>query len=210
MENDMSSLWDKVNASGNLSSRFLADRNATAVLSDFAIGSSLDSLEQFYGRSVFIRTKHQLSAALALIELDGIAARVVLCPPDVPDEHVYGVIAIAEADTVVSDDDQRGTGAPEAIRCSTRVVPGNFERNGCHQTEWILFTSGTTGFPKLVLHTLSSLWPGTALARNAGPSVVWSTFYDIRRYGGLQIFLRALLDGGSLVLSSAGESTDDF
>ena len=41
-------------------------------------------------------------------------------------------------------------------------------------------------------------------------SVLWSTFYDIRRYGGLQIFLRALLGGGSLVLSSAQESTGDF
>jgi len=39
---------------------------------------------------------------------------------------------------------------------------------------------------------------------------VWSTFYDIRRYGGLQILLRALLGGGSLVLSSAAESTADF
>src|SRR5204863_7059671 len=32
----------------------------------------------------------------------------------------------------------------------------------------------------------------------------------IRRYGGLQIFLRAVLGGGSLVLSSAAESTGDF
>ena len=43
-----------------------------------------------------------------------------------------------------------------------------------------------------------------------GDGVVWSTFYDIRRYGGLQIFLRALFDGASLVLSSAEESTGDF
>src|SRR2546427_10657964 len=43
-----------------------------------------------------------------------------------------------------------------------------------------------------------------------GDPAVWSTFYDIRRYGGLQIFLRALLGGGSMVLSSADESTRDF
>jgi acyl-CoA synthetase (AMP-forming)/AMP-acid ligase II len=51
-----------------------------------------------------------------------------------------------------------------------------------------------------------------AITRGARPQqpVVWSTFYDIRRYGGLQIFLRALLGGGSLVLSSAQESTGDF
>jgi acyl-coenzyme A synthetase/AMP-(fatty) acid ligase len=39
--------------------------------------------------------------------------------------------------------------------------------------------------------------------------VVWATFYDIRRYGGLQIFFRALIDGASLVLSSADEPVGD-
>jgi len=38
---------------------------------------------------------------------------------------------------------------------------------------------------------------------------VWGTFYDIRRYGGLQIFLRAIIGGASLVLSCAGEPIAD-
>jgi acyl-coenzyme A synthetase/AMP-(fatty) acid ligase len=40
--------------------------------------------------------------------------------------------------------------------------------------------------------------------------VVWGTFYDIRRYGGLQILLRALLGHASLVLSDADEDVADF
>jgi len=71
-------------------------------------------------------------------------------------------------------------------------------------------TSGTTGVPKLVVHSFESL--AGALPRqpaSVGP-MVWSTFYDIRRYGGLQIYLRAVLSGSPLVLSSAGESTHDF
>jgi len=43
-----------------------------------------------------------------------------------------------------------------------------------------------------------------------GQQSVWSTFYDIRRYGGLQIFLRAMLGGGSMMLSSAGEPVASF
>jgi acyl-coenzyme A synthetase/AMP-(fatty) acid ligase len=39
---------------------------------------------------------------------------------------------------------------------------------------------------------------------------VWSTFYDIRRFGGLQIFLRAALTGTSLVLKGVKESAADF
>ena len=38
---------------------------------------------------------------------------------------------------------------------------------------------------------------------------IWGTFYDIRRYGGLQIFLRAMISEASLILSSAGEPVAD-
>ena len=38
---------------------------------------------------------------------------------------------------------------------------------------------------------------------------MWATFYDIRRYGGLQIFLRACVTGATLVLSDAEESLGD-
>jgi acyl-coenzyme A synthetase/AMP-(fatty) acid ligase len=37
------------------------------------------------------------------------------------------------------------------------------------------------------------------------PSQQWATFYDIRRYGGLQIFLRAISGRGSLTLGSETE-----
>jgi acyl-CoA synthetase (AMP-forming)/AMP-acid ligase II len=60
-------------------------------------------------------------------------------------------------------------------------------------------------------HNLASL---TSAIKNTGaqqdPDIVWGTFYDIRRYGGLQIFLRALLGRGSLVLSSADESPNEY
>jgi acyl-coenzyme A synthetase/AMP-(fatty) acid ligase len=39
---------------------------------------------------------------------------------------------------------------------------------------------------------------------------VWGTFYDIRRYGGLQILLRALLGHAALILSDADEDVADF
>ena len=88
-------------------------------------------------------------------------------------------------------------------------MPGTVDRQPTFVTEWILLTSGTTGTPKLVAHTLSSL--AGALPRQPPASgMVWSTFYDIRRYGGLQIYLRAVLGGVPLVLSSSGESTADF
>jgi len=62
----------------------------------------------------------------------------------------------------------------------------------------------------MVVHTLASLAGAITGGGTPAAPAVWTTFYDIRRYGGLQIFLRALLGGGSMVLSSAGESTGGF
>ena len=42
-------------------------------------------------RNVLLRTSDQLFAALALIELDGVAARIVIAPPDLKPEHLAGM-----------------------------------------------------------------------------------------------------------------------
>src|SRR6202042_2531887 len=78
-------------------------------------------------------------------------------------------------------------------------------------TEWLMLTSGTSGVPKIVSHTLEGLTGAivTDSAARNGPAV-WATFYDIRRYGGLQIFLRAIVGGGSMVLSEPGEPLADY
>jgi acyl-coenzyme A synthetase/AMP-(fatty) acid ligase len=78
-------------------------------------------------------------------------------------------------------------------------------------TEWLMLTSGTSGVPKIVGHSLEGLTGAIVAdgpARGAPP--VWATFYDIRRYGGLQIFLRAILSGGSMVLSEPGEPIAEY
>lgn len=214
LQSNCGSLWDRLSAAGHMSGRSLWSADASVALGDLVHGSSLGAgLEELCGRSVLVATRDQLTAALALIELDGIARRLVLCPPDLPVAHVPSVIATAGVDAIVSDRGAAEIGVPSAgclVPCSPRVAPGDPERNARYQTEWILLTSGTTGLPKLVLHNLSTLAGAIKSAGKRGSPVVWSTFYDIRRYGGLQIFLRALLGRGSLVLSSAEESTADF
>src|SRR5260370_7516918 len=61
--------------------------------------------EELRGRSVIVATRDQLTAALALIELDGVARRLVLLPPDVAREHLPAVISDAAIDTVLCDDE---------------------------------------------------------------------------------------------------------
>src|SRR5689334_10518157 len=78
----------------------LLGRRQTVPLS--ALGRALDA--DLSGRNVLLRTSDQLFAALGLIELDGVAARIVLVPPDVKPEHLPAVIERAQVELVVSDD----------------------------------------------------------------------------------------------------------
>jgi acyl-coenzyme A synthetase/AMP-(fatty) acid ligase len=196
--------------------RHLWGREAQVALSELTHGSSLDvDLSKLRGRSVLIVTRDQLTAALALIELDGVARRLTLVPPDVARAQLPAVIADAAIDAVLADETS-DPGEPDnfgvALRviCRPRIRPCAPPHLDPQPTEWVLFTSGTTGLPKMVLHTLSGLSGAIKSSAASNDPVVWGTFYDIRRYGGLQIFLRAVHDGGSLILSDANEPVGDF
>jgi len=207
----MTSLWECVaDSSGGVSGAFHG-ANGSIALAELSTASCLAGrLEALRGRSVLLALREQLSAAVALLELDGVARRMVLCTPDLTPERLAEVAAAAETDAVLSDTGPAGPWPSAAVyELKPRPVPALIERRGGGASEWILLTSGTTGSPKLVVHTLSSL-AGTLPRREPGDASVWSTFYDIRRYGGLQIYLRAVLCGSPLVLSSPEESTAEF
>lgn len=211
-------LWRTLRASGGVPCGALHAAGAAVRLGDLVAGSVLRGhLEALRGRNVLLATREQLASALALIELDGHASRVVLCPPGL-EEHLPGVVEGAQVDACVRDalaGSADGLDIPLTVTVAPSPEPiGPIERRATHDTEWVLLTSGTTGAPKLVLHTLAGL-SSALMAENAATGaqsserVVWSTFYDIRRYGGLQIFLRGLR-AAALVLSSPGEPVPDF
>jgi acyl-coenzyme A synthetase/AMP-(fatty) acid ligase len=94
--------------------------------------------------------------------------------------------------------------------CTTAIRPTvDFPLDRC-PTEWVLLTSGTTGFPKMVSHSLRSLTAAINTSKIGEKPPVWGTFYDVRRYGGLQVLFRAILGGGSFVLSSTEESLSRY
>jgi acyl-coenzyme A synthetase/AMP-(fatty) acid ligase len=194
--------------------RFLRGAMASISLGDLRHGTSLgDRRLELRGQSVLIATRDQLATALALVELDGVAGRLIICPPDLSPEQLLSLIPKGGVDAIVSDHDlrcDRDLGVPIQIICSSAITPLKDEQFEHRTTEWVLLTSGTSGAPKMILHTLGSLTAPIRDGENHETGVVWGTFYDIRRYGGLQIFLRAILGRGSLVLCGASEPQADF
>src|ERR1700748_2832479 len=92
-------LWGAMTAGGQLPAGSFHSVGKVIKLADFAHASSLGGrLEEVRGRTVLIAAKAQLTAALALIELDGVASRIVVCPPDLAAAHFPAVIASSGAD----------------------------------------------------------------------------------------------------------------
>ena len=207
-------LADSLRENGRSTNWTLFGAHASASLNELTTGTALGGrLADLSERSVLIATDDQLAAAISLIELDGVARRMVLYPPGVAPTHLPAIVADAEVDAIVSDralPEHDALGINLRVQCSLDIRPTENTPLRPHETEWILLTSGTSGAPKAVVHTLASLTAAIKPRGHADPPIVWATFYDIRRYGGLQIFLRAILGGSSLILTDSKEPIADF
>ena len=195
----------------DLTGRTISDARRIVSLTDILQHSCLSNrLGELSGRSVLMAVSDQLISGLVMTEVDGVARRMLLCPPDLNADHLQSLMQDADIDAVVTDQPERWAssdvksivpaGPPMGAAAPTRT-----ER----ATEWLMLTSGTSGVPKIVGHTLEALTGAIVADGPARNTAVWATFYDIRRYGGLQIFLRAIVGGGSMVLSSPGEALAD-
>src|ERR1700722_1659214 len=195
-----------------LKGRPLSDARHAASLTDISDQSCLKGrLAELSGRSGLLAVSSQFLASLVMLETDGIARRMLLCPPELNTDHLQALIEDAEIDAVVTDQPERfaSLGIALVVAASEELHAAPRARTE-RATEWLMLTSGTLGLPKIVGHTLDGLTGAIAADSAArGSRPIWATFYDIRRYGGLQIFLRAIIGGGSLVLSDPGEALAD-
>src|ERR1700761_3125155 len=193
-----------------LKGRTISDAQQTVSLTDILARTCLANRgPELSGSTVLLSVADQLTSALAMIELDGQVRRMLLCPPDLNADYLRVLMEDASVDVVVTDrpESSEYAGIPVVKTCS--LAPSDVEMHNQRATEWLMLTSGTSGVPKIVSHSLEGL-TGAIVAEARRDRAVWATFYDIRRYGGLQIFLRAVLGGGSMVLSEPMEPLSDF
>ena len=97
--------------------RVIATRDYVLALDEFERASSLGrDLMRLRGRSVVLSVQDMAKAAAALIELDGFARRVVLCPAGWEPWRLELAARDAEADAYVYDPD--AAAAPVSVQLS--------------------------------------------------------------------------------------------
>lgn len=150
-----------------------------------------------------------VSLARGLIALDGAARSVVLISATL-DAPVRGKLIADSGSDLVLTDLPAGEMPPDCTVVSTATAfaaasAGPSTADLAHETAWMIATSGTTGEPKLVSHTMASLCRRIGAQRDA-ETRIWGQLYDACRFAGLQLLLRALVAGETLVCptTSAG------
>lgn len=123
--------------------------------------------------------------AAALTALEGWAARVYLVGAGA-ESAAPGVPRLGEAHAGSSRDERTESDSPALTRT----------------TEWVVYTSGTTGTPKPVTHTLGTL-SRTVVASAGTAELTWGLLYDPTRMAGLQVVLQALRSDARLIAPPA-------
>ncbi len=144
-----------------------------------------------------IRNPETLLKVLAAY--DGRSEALLLLSSELAPDEVQALAVDAKATVIVSDrPDIRGAHSPDSILSESGVAQDTMSLEET-ETKWIMTTSGTTGRPKMVNHTLARLARTVRPVRPEAPAPVWGLTYEATRFAGLQVVLQAVLGGGTLV-----------
>src|SRR5437588_9067673 len=135
----MASIRDRLFSEEDAAQRFLWGAGASVCIEQLRNGTTLGGwLPQLAGRSVLVAARGQLAAALALIELDGVARRLILCTPDLPPDHLAMVVANAGVDAIIADHlPADSSKVPLRVLVSSAVVPSSERPVAQCETEWV-------------------------------------------------------------------------
>jgi len=184
-----------------------AERNSLVTPSGFiTIGEMRDAAWKLAAEYQFSRRSRLALCGLfsvelitALIAFDGVVDSMLLLPASLDEGTIAVLMESAESEWRITNL-QEGP-----YRVGDAMAAGN---EGVQPTRWILATSGTTGVPKLIEHTLETLCRTVKRDSNRGVEFVWGLLYDPCRFAGLQVVLQALLSGSLLSIPQTGKITD--
>ncbi|MCV6596810.1 MAG: acyl--CoA ligase [Mangrovicoccus sp.] len=149
------------------------------------------------GAQVALALGDPLALIRVLAALDGHAGGLLLLSAGLEPDVLAQLIDTASITHVISDREDLGDLPCPVIASGDAVAPGAPPAPS-QSTAWMMTTSGTTGIPKIVPHSLASLARSTR-RDPLGRAPSWGLILEMTRFAGLQVTLQALLGGGTLV-----------
>lgn len=176
-------LMPLANSADSLASQKIAIVDADGEWSYGFISSDpygLRAIVQVNGR-IALRTNSPRVVASAIFALEGYASEVHLIPGDASPLLDKGIVFKSEFPN-----------SPSRINLPRNLV----------NTQWVLYTSGTTGEPKPISHSLENL-ARTVSSRIAKFNFLWGLLYDPNRMAGIQVILQAMNNQSTLVVPNS-------
>lgn len=94
---------------------------------------------------------------------------------------------------------------PEQVIRWPQRSPAGPATHSAEHTHWYLATSGTTGTPKWIAHSFTSLSRATKASAQSA-TLRWALCYQPTRFAGLQVLLQSLLSGAVITDCSSGDA----
>lgn len=156
------------------------------------------------GRRVALGAMPAHDLARALVLLDGVAETILFLPLEQDSVVQRAYLDLLRIDVVLGADAVPPDSIFSANEHAISLDSNHVRSKAANETQWVLPTSGTTGTPKLIRHTLSTLTRSMS-RRDVGMDYVWGSLYNPRRFAGLQVFLQSLFGGTPLILDDQYE-----
>jgi acyl-coenzyme A synthetase/AMP-(fatty) acid ligase len=179
-----------------------------------------ENVGRFHDKFIVLATSDPLRFSYLLVLLDGLASDILLLPNEMIAGDCPFDLEDLGADFIFADGEQeRGSlskGQCQYIDLEEWFVVDNQISSSLPKssrvdldevvTNWIIPTSGTTGVPKLIPHSLGSLSRSVKIDLIKGADFSWGLMYQLSRFAGVQVFLQCFMSGSTLIFTSVKSS----
>jgi len=152
-------------------------------------------MSELKGKKICLKLKSAYDFIVMVTALDGLCSSILLLPYDL-DVDSTEVLSLEHESFRIIDNLER----PLLAKIGEADLSSKITFSA--KTDWVLATSGTTGRPKLINHTLASLIRTCKLLKKSKSNQnTWGLVYQPQRFAGLQVLLQAMLAGNKLVIA---------
>ncbi len=155
-----------------------------------AIAAGIDGLQQ--AARILVRSPDPVLYYAVLAHSECKDAFLFALPHSMPASAVQDIVRSADVDLVIE-------GNADAPRVSKPETAGRTESAAPDRGGICIFTTGTTGGPKGVVHSWNTIAASSRHVPGVLGGAVWWLAYQMTSYAGLQVYFSARRSGGTLV-----------